>query len=187
MDTESKTILSVDDDRGPRESLRMILKYDYNVLTADRGSSGLEVLENEHVDLLITGIRMPEMSGVEVLQIVRQKYPDLPVLVLTGYGDLATAVECIRLGAFDYIEKPYDPNGIQATIRRALAYGEEKLSSPADGSSPESIEAQQRDLFNFKSFLRNKDNETLAKFCEEHKGNESLAGLLPIIQAQICR
>jgi len=97
-DSNRKTILVVDED-GPLESLSQVLKPDYNVLLADRISKALTVLETKHVDLLITGIRMPEMSGVELMESLREQYADLPIIIQSSCGDLDTAVNCIILGA----------------------------------------------------------------------------------------
>jgi signal transduction histidine kinase len=115
---ESKaTILVIDDERGPRESLRMVLKYDYNVLLADRVDGGITLLREEKPDLVIMDIRMPEKNGIEGLQEIRQIDPNVSVVMLTGYGDLDTAQKAIRFGATDYLQKPFDVNEIQDTVR----------------------------------------------------------------------
>jgi len=178
MATEKKTILVVDDDRGCRESLRLVLRHEYGILSADGGPSGLEILEAKHVDLLITGIRMPHMCGVEFLGLARENYPDLPVLILAGFNDLATALKCIRLGAFDYIPKPPDVDGIRLTAKYALTYPIQGTPSDADGISQEVAEAMLHKWHNFKMFLLGKDNEQILSVLNEYDANETLANLL---------
>lgn len=111
-------ILVIDDERGPRESLRMLLKYDYNVIVADRVDGGMELLREERPDLVIMDIRMPEKSGIEGLQEIREIDPDVSVIMLTGYGDLETAQKAIRFGANDYLQKPFDTTEIQGVIKK---------------------------------------------------------------------
>ena len=111
-------ILVIDDERGPRESLRMVLKYDYEVLLADRVDGGVELLREKKPDLVIMDIRMPEKSGIEGLQEVREIDPHVSIIMLTGYGDLETAQKAIRFGANDYLQKPFDTTEIQEIIKK---------------------------------------------------------------------
>ncbi len=110
-------VLVIDDERGPRESLRMVLKYDYEIFLADRVDKGVEMLRNEQPDLVIMDIRMPEKSGIEGLQEIREIDPDVSVVMLTGYGDLETAQSAIRYGANDYLQKPFDAMEIQQVVK----------------------------------------------------------------------
>ena len=111
-------ILVIDDERGPRESLRMVLKYDYEVFLADRVDAGIELLREKKPDLVIMDIRMPEKNGIEGLQEIREIDPHVSIIMLTGYGDLETAQKAIRFGANDYLQKPFDVNEIQETIKK---------------------------------------------------------------------
>ncbi len=111
-------ILVIDDERGPRESLRMVLKYDYDIVLADRVDGGVELLRDERPDLVIMDIRMPEKSGIEGLQEIREIDPNVSIVMLTGYGDLETAQQAIRFGANDYLQKPFDANEIQEVVRK---------------------------------------------------------------------
>ena len=111
-------ILVIDDERGPRESLRMVLKYDYEVFLAERVDGGIELLREKKPDLVIMDIRMPEKSGIEGLQEIREIDPNVSIIMLTGYGDLETAQKAIRFGANDYLQKPFDVNEIQETIKK---------------------------------------------------------------------
>ncbi len=120
MDATKPHILVVDDEMGPRESLKMILNPYYNVLTADRGAQAVEMLKQYPVDLVTLDLKMPGFTGINVLEKVKQHDPDIEAIIITGYGSLDTAIEGLRLGAFDYISKPFDVNHILALVRRGL-------------------------------------------------------------------
>jgi signal transduction histidine kinase len=111
-------VLVIDDERGPRESLRMVLKYDYEIFLADRVAGGVELLREKQPDLIIMDIRMPEKSGIEGLQEIRDIDPHVSIVMLTGYGDLETAQQAIRFGANDYLQKPFDTDEIQAVVKK---------------------------------------------------------------------
>lgn len=120
MDASKPNILVVDDEMGPRESLKMILNPYYNVYTADRGAQAVEMLRQFPVDLVTLDLKMPGFSGINVLEKVKQHDPDIEAIIITGYGSLDTAIEGLRLGAFDYISKPFDVNHILALVHRGL-------------------------------------------------------------------
>ena len=120
MDASKPSILVVDDEMGPRESLKMILNPYYNVHTADRGTQAVEMLKQLPVDLVTVDLKMPGFSGINVLEKVKQHDPDIEAIIITGYGSLDTAIEGLRLGAFDYISKPFDVNHILSLVRRGL-------------------------------------------------------------------
>jgi signal transduction histidine kinase len=120
MNFTKPNILVVDDEMGPRESLKMILNPHYNVYTADRGAQAVEILKQHPVDLVTLDLKMPGVSGINVLERVKQHDPDIEAIIITGYGSLDTAIEGLRLGAFDYISKPFDVNHILSLVRRGL-------------------------------------------------------------------
>ncbi len=111
-------ILVIDDEIGPRESLRMLLKPDYQVHTADCVEAGLKLLKEKTPDTIVMDIRMPGMSGIDGLRKIREIDPNLSVIMLTGFGALETAREAIRLGANDYISKPFDATEMREVIDR---------------------------------------------------------------------
>ena len=113
-------ILIVDDELGPRESLRMILSPYYSVHTAERGGEAIELLSNVPVDLVTLDLKMPSISGIKLLEKVKQHDPDIEAIIITGYGSLDTAVDGLRMGAFDYVSKPFDVNHILSQVSRAL-------------------------------------------------------------------
>jgi signal transduction histidine kinase len=120
MDNSKPHILIVDDEMGPRESLKMILNPYYTVHVADRGAQAIEMLKQIPVDLVTLDLKMPGLSGINVLERVKEHDPDIEAIIITGYGSLDTAIEGLRLGAFDYISKPFDVNHILALVRRGL-------------------------------------------------------------------
>jgi len=120
METSKPHILIVDDEMGPRESLKMILNPYYTVHTAERGAQAIEMLKQIPVDLVTLDLKMPGLSGINVLEKVKEHDPDIEAIIITGYGSLDTAIEGLRLGAFDYISKPFDVNHILALVRRGL-------------------------------------------------------------------
>jgi two-component system, sensor histidine kinase and response regulator len=116
--TELPQILVIDDEMGPRESLRMLLKPNYQVHTADCVEAGLKVLKEKRPDTIVMDIRMPGMTGIDGLRMIREIDPHLSVIMLTGFGALDTAKEALRLGANDYISKPFDAREMQEVIVR---------------------------------------------------------------------
>jgi len=118
-------ILIADDD----DSLRRVLEFQlqeagYEVLTAENGTRALEIFSSGAVDCLITDWRMPQMSGAELLQRVGAITSETPVIVITAFGDVETAVEAMRGGAFDFISKPFNRDAILLTVQKALKYGQ---------------------------------------------------------------
>lgn len=111
-------ILIIDDEVGPRESLRMLLKTDYQVNTADCVEAGIKLLQEKKPETIVMDIRMPGMSGIEGLRKIREIDPHLSVIMLTGFGALETAKEALRLGANDYISKPFDAAEMREVIGR---------------------------------------------------------------------
>jgi signal transduction histidine kinase len=120
MDSIKPHILVVDDEMGPRESLKMILNPYYNVHIAERGGQAVEMLGKFPVDLVTLDLKMPGLSGIHVLEKLKECDPDIEAIIITGYGSLDTAIEGLRLGAFDYISKPFDVNHILSLVRRGL-------------------------------------------------------------------
>lgn len=116
-------ILVIEDEAAIRRVLTKILSEEsdaYQVEEAEDGLSGLEKIKNDDYDLILCDIKMPKMDGVEVLEAIKKIKPEIPVVMISGHGDLDTAVNTMRLGAFDYISKPPDLNRLLNTVRNAL-------------------------------------------------------------------
>ncbi len=114
-------ILVIDDERSIRNTLKEILEYEkYSVDLAEDGIKGLEKVKGSVFDMILCDIKMPGMDGIEVLEQLVNLAPDTPVVMISGHGNIDTAVESIKKGAFDYIEKPLDLNRLLITIRNAM-------------------------------------------------------------------
>jgi DNA-binding NtrC family response regulator len=114
-------ILVIDDERSIRNTLKDILEYEkYSVDLAEDGMKGIEKVKGNSFDVILCDIKMPGMDGIEVLEQLVQLSPDTPVVMISGHGNIDTAVESIKKGAFDYIEKPLDLNRLLITIKNAM-------------------------------------------------------------------
>ena len=116
-------ILIIEDEAAIRRVLVKILSEEndsYKVEEAEDGLQGIEKVKNEDYDLILCDIKMPKMDGVEVLEAVKKIKPEIPMVMISGHGDLETAINTMRLGAFDYISKPPDLNRLLNTVRNAL-------------------------------------------------------------------
>ncbi|PTX59527.1 DNA-binding NtrC family response regulator [Kordia periserrulae] len=116
-------ILVIEDESAIRRVLVKILSEEndaYQVSEAEDGLAGIELIKNQDYDLVLCDIKMPKMDGVEVLEAAKKIKPEIPFVMISGHGDLDTAVNTMRLGAFDYISKPPDLNRLLNTVRNAL-------------------------------------------------------------------
>ncbi len=125
MDLSNKKILVVDDDQGVRVDLfQALIRQDLVVSVAEHGRMALDMLSRGPVDLIITDIKMPEMDGLELLKHAKVLCPAVPVVIMTGFATVDSAIQAMRLGAFDYILKPFPMEVMQETVARALASGQ---------------------------------------------------------------
>ena len=115
------SILIVDDERAIRNSMKEILEYEsYKVDVAENGVEALRKVQNEKFDLIFSDIKMPEMDGITFLEAVLKERGDLPVIMISGHGEIDVAVRSIKMGAYDFISKPLDMNRVLVTVRNAL-------------------------------------------------------------------
>ncbi len=112
-------ILIVDDEIGPRESLRMILKPNYNVFTVENGNAAIQMIQQVAMDVVTLDLKMPGISGIDTLKEIRMIDPDVMIVIITGYGTLKSAIEAIRYGVFDYIPKPFNVPEIISIIDKS--------------------------------------------------------------------
>lgn len=116
-----ETILIIDDEPAIRRTLKDILEDEgYSVLTEAKGRDGLGILAEEPVALVLLDIRLAEENGLDILRAIREKHPDVEVLMISGHGTIETAVEAVRLGAYDFLEKPLSLERVRLAVLRAL-------------------------------------------------------------------
>src|SRR5262249_31356391 len=125
-------ILVVDDDAGAREGLRFALAERYPVLDAPHGRSALGIVQTERVDLVLLDILMPEVDGLEILQELKALDPDLPVIMMTAVKTVRTSVAAMKLGAADYVTKPFQEDELLAAIRQALEQRTRRLGAATE-------------------------------------------------------
>ena len=114
-------ILIIDDEKSIRKTLREILEYEeFKVDEAEDGKQGVSLLQKESYDVILCDIKMPKMDGIEVLDRALVLAPDSPVVMISGHGNIESAVEAVKKGAFDFIAKPLDLNRLLVTIRNAM-------------------------------------------------------------------
>ena len=120
--TADARILVIDDEAGIRESLEVLLTLEgYTVEMAIDGESGLRILEERTYDLLLLDLQLPGQSGLELLPQIHERYPELPVIMITAYGTVDNVVEAVRAGAENFVQKPWDNEKLLADIRSAIA------------------------------------------------------------------
>ncbi len=149
------SVLVVDDELGPRESLRMILRPLYEVKTAATGQEALQYIQQEKVDLITLDLKMPGISGMDVLREIKKMKLDVPVIIITAFGTLTNAHEAIRFGAVDFISKPYNATDILSTVRRTVEqkrYNAKMKNFMETIEGAENMEAEKAEI---KKFLDN--------------------------------
>lgn len=120
----AQTILVIDDERAIRNTLKDILSFEgFEVEEAADGAEGLEMIKGKDYNCILCDVKMPKMDGIEVLEKVKELKPDIPFVVISGHGNIETAVDAVKKGAFDFISKPPDLNRLLITIRNAMDRG----------------------------------------------------------------
>jgi two-component system sensor histidine kinase/response regulator len=126
---EKPTLLIVDDEPGPRESLRIIFKDRYHCVTAESGRAGIEYARSHAVDAAILDIKMPDLTGVDVLRELKEIDPNTECVMLTGYETIETARAAVRYGAADYLNKPFDVFFVREVLDKCMKRRREKLAA----------------------------------------------------------
>ena len=119
--TDQYTVLVVDDEKVLRDGCTLVLKPEgYRVLTAANGQEALDQLAAEPVNVVLCDLKMPVMGALEVLEQTSVRYPGIPVIIMTGLGTVADAVECMKKGAYDFVTKPFSIDHLCLVVKRAL-------------------------------------------------------------------
>lgn len=141
-DQTAHHILVMEDDLSVAKGLEMVLTEEgYDVYLAGTGGMALEAFKDKRYDLLVADLRLPDMDGMEVIRKVKAEKPDTEVLVITGYGTAATAVEAMKLGAHDFLPKPFTEEQIKAAVGEAL---KERVEEKAEAAVPDTRAAEGR-------------------------------------------
>jgi two-component system response regulator AtoC len=119
MNHKPKTVLIVDDDEGMRDTLTAILKREYRVLRVVSGEAALPVLNRETVDLVLLDVRLPGISGFEVLRIIKENYSLVEVVMISAINEVETAVQAMKHGAYHYVTKDFDYDQLRSLVRNA--------------------------------------------------------------------
>ncbi|MFO0734345.1 MAG: sigma-54 dependent transcriptional regulator [Labilithrix sp.] len=139
---EKKQVLIVDDEPNLRKILAAQLSRDgYDVLLAEDGEQGLALLREHHIDLVVTDLRMPKIDGMTLLREALAEQPELPIVMITAHGTVDTAVEALKLGAFDYLTKPFDKDEVRQIVGKALKTRELAGEEPSAARLPPSTDA----------------------------------------------
>jgi two-component system, NtrC family, response regulator PilR len=134
-------ILVVDDDDTIRETLHELLSEEYVCQMADTAERAFARLEADVYDVVLTDISMPGLSGLELLEHIRQRFSDTPVIIVSGIGDREQAQSLIKLGAFDFLLKPFTLEGVEQSVKRAVDYRKRLL----EAASAEEALSEERD------------------------------------------
>jgi DNA-binding NtrC family response regulator len=139
------SLLVVDDEKNIREGLGKALELDgHKIFLAENGSEALEIIINNEIDLVITDLKMPELSGEELLKQITSSYPTIQVIILTGHGTIETAVNAMRDGAYDFLTKPVNLDRLSLLVRRALSTRDLVLQHHALQNEVEFIKKKQK-------------------------------------------
>jgi DNA-binding NtrC family response regulator len=116
------TVLLVDDEKVIREGCRRAFAASgFRVVTATNGREALEAMTRERIDAILCDLKMPVMGAMGVLEQVTERYPEVPLIIITGQGTIANALECMRHGAYDFVTKPFRVDDLVVVVQRAIA------------------------------------------------------------------
>lgn len=147
-------ILVIDDDASFCLMLKSFFtKNGYNVSVAFSLKDGVKLSNEQHFDIVLTDYRLPDGNGIELLNSVKRNTPDTVVILMTGYADIKIAVNAVKMGAFEYIAKPINPEEILHLIKDALKVGQQKTKAPAADTSPEYIEGRSESAHKVQEYI----------------------------------
>src|SRR5258708_4476009 len=183
---EKRTLLIGDEEEGPRQSLRVVFKDSYNLLMANDGARAIELARQNRIDVAITDIRMMGMSGVELLEHLKTVDPAIEVIMLTAYETVDTLRLALRLGACDYLNKPFDIT----TLRKAVASAMERRSLGEEiRNNSQQLQELQKELQNQKMMgeITRTRGEIYASIIHDINGPLTvISGFIQLINQRIC-
>ena len=179
MNGERGRILIVDDNENMRRLLGDILAPQHDVVLAGDGAAARARLEEGDFDLVLTDVRMPGLDGFELVKLMKERWPLTEVVVMTAYASIPSAVEAMRRGAYDYIQKPFDPDDVSLVVSRALERYRERASARAAASDSTSLSAEDLASLSYREALASArdrgSREYLAALLKAFGGNVSRA------------
>jgi two-component system, OmpR family, response regulator len=123
-DRSDASVLVVDDETGAREALRLILGYEFRVLTAETGERALEIVQERDVDVVVLDLHLPGLSGWDTFERIGKIKPETEIVIVTGHGSYPEAVKALHHHAFDFVTKPFDVNQVLQTVHRAASFSQ---------------------------------------------------------------
>jgi DNA-binding NtrC family response regulator len=176
---ERGRILVVDDNKNMRRLLRDILAPQHDVELAGDGAAARTQLQESEFDVVLTDVRMPELDGFELVNLMRERWPLTEVVVMTAYASIPSAVEAMRRGAYDYIQKPFDPDDVSLVVSRALERHRERAAARAEASGSTSLSSEDLATLSYREALASArdrgSREYLAALLKAFGGNVSRA------------
>jgi DNA-binding NtrC family response regulator len=171
--------LIVDDKENMRGLLRDILAPQHGVVLATDGTAARTQLEAGDFDVVLTDIRMPTLDGFELVKLVKERWPLTEVVVMTAFASIQSAVEAMRRGAYDYIQKPFDPDDVSLVVNRALERRRERVGARAAANGAATLSAQDLANLSYREALASArdrgSREYLATLLKSFGGNVSRA------------
>jgi two-component system response regulator FixJ len=176
--SDKETVCIVDDDADVRDSLEMLLRRsDYTVRSFGSAREFLEAGQPPAKTCVLADVRMPEMDGLQLQREIGRRWPGLPVIIMTGHGDIPMAVKAMRSGAIDFLEKPFEKPALIEAIKRALAFGRSSSAAPAAKIDPKDV-LTERELEVFRLLVEGDQNKIVAhklnisvRTAEAHRSN----------------
>jgi DNA-binding NtrC family response regulator len=176
---ERGRILIVDDRENMRGLLRDILAPQHDVTLAEDGAAASAQLETSELDVVLADIRMPTLDGFELLKLVKERWPLTEVVVMTAFASIQSAVEAMRRGAYDYIQKPFDPDDVSLVVSRALERHRERVAARGEASGSVALSEQDLATLSYREALASAryrgSREYLAALLKSFGGNVSRA------------
>lgn len=179
MKGERGRILVVDDNENMRRLLSDILAPQHDAILAGDGAAARAHLEESEFDVVLTDVRMPGLDGFELVKLMKERWPLTEVVVMTAYASIPSAVEAMRRGAYDYVQKPFDPDDVSLVVSRALERHRERVSARAAASGTTGVSKEDLATLSYREALASArdrgSREYLAALLKAFGGNVSRA------------